>query len=128
MLNLCRRRDRGGKCKGDAAEGYHPVCTSAARKTGDTAAASARANPCMRQGRRPLGLGVQLLPLRLMNGCSGLRRISTLLMLVGRIRTASATVVSTPKSGSLSSPHGDTAPVTARISAAPFAPSGEQAP
>jgi hypothetical protein len=38
----------------DAAVGYRPVCTSAARKTGDTAAAERScAIPRMRQGRRP---------------------------------------------------------------------------
>lgn len=46
-----------------AAVGYLPVCTSEARKTGDTAAAGALARTlAMRQGRRPLALKRRSLP------------------------------------------------------------------
>jgi hypothetical protein len=58
-LNLCPPARPASKCKGDAAEGYHPVCTSEARKTGDTDRASARADPRMRHGRRTLGANLR---------------------------------------------------------------------
>jgi hypothetical protein len=41
--------------RADAAVGYHPVCTSEARKIGDTAAAErSRATPCHAPGAGPL--------------------------------------------------------------------------